>query len=131
MSVFDDRGNIRTGRAWTYGLILLAIAAGITFAIVHAYLNSTRNVTVNIRDKARVCSSGNSGCQYLIYTDHGTFKDTDSYLSGKFSSSDLYGQLDRGGEYELKVRGYRVPFLSEYPNVLEVVSTIHAGSVTG
>lgn len=91
MSVFDDRGNVRTRRAWTYGITVGAVVLGITFVIAHAYLGSTRNVTVNVRDKARVCSSGNSGCQYLIYTDHGTFKDIDSYLSGKFSSSDLYG----------------------------------------
>jgi len=106
------------------GLIVAsAVSAGIAMGI-HAYTSSDRQVTVTVQNENRVCTgSGNSvSCQYLIYTSGGTFKDTDSLLAGKFSSSDLYGQLQIGHTYTLEVRGYRIPFLSEYPNILRIVA---------
>lgn len=105
--------------------LVAAVVATLAGVAIHAYTSSTRQVTVTVTNEARVCSSdGNNGvtCQYLIYTSGGTFKDTDSLLAGKFSSSDLYGQLQNGHTYTLEVRGYRIPWMSEYPNILRIVS---------
>lgn len=79
-----------------------------------------REVTVTIEDKERVCDGENS-CKYLVFTDQGTFENTDSLLTGKFDSSDVYGRLKEGRTYTLKVAGYRQGFLSMYPNILEIV----------
>jgi hypothetical protein len=104
--------------------IVAAVIATLIGVAIHAYASSTRQVTVTVTNEARVCSNdGNSvSCQYLVYTSGGTFKDTDSLISGKFSSSDLYGQLVNGRTYTFEVRGYRIPFMSEYPNILRIVS---------
>lgn len=109
---------------YTVGLIAASIVSVLIAWGIHAYFASDRQVTVTVQNEARVCSgSGNSvSCQYLVYTTGGTFKDTDSLISGKFSSSDLYGQLQTGHTYTLEVRGYRIPILSEYPNILRIVT---------
>jgi len=104
-------------------LVACAVSAGFAVA-VHAYFSSDRQVTVTVTNEARVCSNDGSSvsCQYLVYTSGGTFKDTDSLASGKFSSSDLFGQLQNGHTYTFEVRGYRIPWMSEYPNILRIVS---------
>ena len=80
-----------------------------------------REVTITVQDKERVCESGNSSCKYLVFTDKGTFQNSDSLLSGKFDSSDVYGRLDEGKTYVVKVAGFRQGILSMYPNIIEVV----------
>lgn len=109
---------------YTVALFAASIISALTVVAIHAYTSSDRQVTVTVQNEGRVCTgSGTSvSCQYLIYTTGGTFKDTDSLIAGKFSSSDLYGQLQTGHTYTLEVRGYRIPIMSEYPNILRIVS---------
>lgn len=106
---------------WALSVAVLITLVG--FAVT-AWLASDRQVTVTVNNEARVCTgSGNSvSCKYLVYTSGGTFEDTDSLLSGKFSSSDLYGQLIDGQSYTFEVRGWRVPVFSHYPNIIRIVS---------
>jgi len=81
-----------------------------------------REVTVTVEEKERVCESGNGGCKYLIFTDQGTFQNSDSLLEGKFDSSDVYSDLKVGKTYVVKVAGFRQGILSMYPNIIEVVA---------
>jgi hypothetical protein len=100
--------------------VAIAVAVLLVFAIgipmCSSYLKH-RNVSVVVNDKERVCS-GNNHCKYLIYTDHGTFKITDSLFAHRFSSSDAYGKIKRCHKYDLEVYGWRLPALSDYPNVI-------------
>lgn len=48
------------------------------------------------------------------------FENTDMLFKGKFNSSDVQAKLEIGKEYTITTYGYRVPFLSMYPNVAEV-----------
>jgi hypothetical protein len=83
--------------------------------------------TIHVTDKERVCDSNSDGsrdCQYLIYTDEGTYKNVDSILNGKHNSSDLYGKLKRDHAYSVKVEGYRSGWQSEYPNIIEIVEEV-------
>lgn len=112
-------------RNWGGGLLLI-LGLLVVVALVAAYpvalVNSKRDVTITVTDKQRVCESGGGSCKYLIYTDKGTYKDTDSLLFGKWSSSDLYGNLKRGHTYTVERSGWRVPFFSAYPNILRIKS---------
>lgn len=125
-AIFAARRRQRRAKiiSYTVGLLVAAAVSVLVAWSIYAYTSSTRQVTVTVANEARVCTgSGNSvSCEYLIYTSGGTFKDADSLISGKFSSSDLYGQLQIGHRYTLEVRGYRIPILSEYPNILRIVS---------
>lgn len=55
---------------------------------------------------------------YLIFTDHGVFRNDDAGWFMKYNSSDVYGNLDIGKRYHLKVYGWRIPILSMYPNIV-------------
>lgn len=81
------------------------------------------DVTFTVKDKGRVCDSGNSSCYYLIYTDKGTFKDSDSLMNGKFNSSDVYGSITVGKTYNATVYGWRNGFLSMYKNIVDIHPT--------
>jgi hypothetical protein len=96
-------------------IVLLGIAAGVAFF----YYTSTHSETITVQDKERVCSTSRS-CEYLVWTDKGVFKNADETLGLKFDSSDVQGHLRVGGTYQVKVRGYRIPLLSQYPNIVEV-----------
>lgn len=45
----------------------------------------------------------------------------DSLLMFKFDSADVQAKIHQGEEYEFKLRGYRIPILSVFPNVDTVV----------
>lgn len=57
---------------------------------------------------------------YLIYTDHGVFRNDDAGWFLKYNSSDFYGNLDVGKHYRLKVYGWRIPIFSMYPNIVRM-----------
>ncbi|MBX9727092.1 MAG: DUF1523 family protein [Rickettsiales bacterium] len=57
---------------------------------------------------------------YLIYTDQGVFRNDDAGWHVKFNSSDVYGNLDKGKRYRMKVYGWRIPIFSMYPNIVRV-----------
>lgn len=100
---------------------LVAIAA--VFVLAGCGTGNDREMTIHVTDKDRVCDSNNE-CQYLVYTDEGTFKNVDSMLNGKWNSSDIQGQLKRDHTYRVKVEGFRSGFLSEYPNIIEIIDEV-------
>lgn len=60
---------------------------------------------------------------YLIYTDHGVFRNDDALWFWKYNSSDFYGNLDKDKRYDLKVYGWRIGFFSMYPNIVRMKET--------
>ena len=58
---------------------------------------------------------------YYVADDEGNaYKITDLPLLFKWDSTDIYNSLEIGEEYEIETTGFRIPFLSEYPNINEV-----------
>jgi hypothetical protein len=120
MRTFNHR---RTGSSSAVPLLIaIAIIVAVTFGC-QAYSGSRERITsATVNSKERVCDSngnGNGGqdCYYLVFTDKGTFKVTDSLFLGRFNSSDIYGQFRPDHVYNFDVIGWRVPFFSTYQNV--------------
>ena len=64
--------------------------------------------------------------KYLIYgqdaeENYYVFENTDNLLRLKVDSSTIYAKIKTGKTYKFTVVGYRVPFLSWYENIIEVV----------
>lgn len=115
------RGRLGIGMWITIGLVFFLIVGVVWFS---AYQASERTLDTVVTGKERVCetTSDGSDCKYLVFTDDGTFKVTDGYTGSggiRFSSSDLYGQIEEGPA-TLTVIGWRVPIFSSYPNIVEV-----------
>lgn len=75
---------------------------------------------LQVSDKERVTTGtgADTKSEYLIFTQQETFKNTDSWLALKFSSSDVYGSIQKGQTCDFKVTGLRIPFFSSYRNIL-------------
>jgi hypothetical protein len=103
-------------------VIAVLIAVGVLIAVATGYFDREM-VTTTVLDKERVCDSdadGNATCQYLIFTENGTYRLTDSIFAGRFSSSDAYGRIKRCHRYEIESYGFRFGLTSTYPNITEV-----------
>jgi len=96
-------------------LILFAIIFAIGFNI--NWYNSQEIVTITVENKD--IKAGNKSSKYLIWTkENEVFENVDSFLFGKFNSSDLYGQIEVGKTYKVLVAGFRIPFWSMYRNII-------------
>jgi hypothetical protein len=64
-------------------------------------------------------SSGNSN--YRVYTsDCDTLANEDSFFRQKWDSSNVWEQIQAGNIYRFRVVGVRVPWMSQFQNILEV-----------
>lgn len=101
----------------------IAIAALIAVSAWYTY-GTAETVTVRVVKTERVTTgSGDQvSSKYLVFAVGETFQNSDSIWYGKFNSSDLHGRID-SGTYEMKVYGWRVPFLSMYRNIVDAVQT--------
>lgn len=103
------------------GLIIGAAVIGLfilSSSLSFAYYNE-ETVTITVKDKERVVDRDGEEARYLIWSDTGeTFENVDTLIKGKFNSSDLYGQLERGKTYDCIVHGWRNGFFSMYRNII-------------
>lgn len=80
-------------------------------------LGTVGHVDVEI-DRKEAVSHGES-TKYLIYPEKGEpLQNEDALFHGKFNSSTVYGEIEKGKCYRFKVYGWRVPFLSMYKNIV-------------
>lgn len=83
----------------------------------YAFAHNDRTLTCTVTDKDR---GGDEG-SYRVYTEEcGQLANEDSMWRGKYDSADVWQDLKVGETYKLHVVGYRIPFLSQFPNVLSV-----------
>jgi hypothetical protein len=105
---------------FTWIFILLIVLVGVGTSI---YLTLTVNYVneVKVTGKERIVESSgdNVDSYYLIFTNKETFKNEDSFIHGKFNSSDFQAKMEMDSVYNIKVSGKRIPFLSMYRNILE------------
>ena len=110
------------------GFVLIAIvtvAVLLSGVIVHYATQTEVQFTVDHRERVISRNSeGKTTARFMIWgeTEQGieVFQNTDSLLSFKFNSADLYGRMREGAECVAKVNGFRVPFLSMNRNILAV-----------
>jgi hypothetical protein len=101
-------------------LVVAMIVGGIAFEI-SSYTN-VNTIEAKVEGKERIVKKSGDDIEsfYLVYTDKGTFKLEDDMFRGNFYSSDVYGKLKQDSTYKFKTAGYRIGFMSEYPNIIEV-----------
>ncbi len=103
-------------------IVPVLIILGIGGDAWHAY-GTVQTITVEVTDKDRVVTGGENPTSYwLVFTrEHDVLKNADSTWHWKFNSSSIQGRLERGKTYRLKIYGWRIPFLSAYPNIISIV----------
>ena len=101
-------------------LVVAIIIGSIAFSI--SSYNNVETVTAKVEGKERITEQSGDRINsfYLVYTDKGTFKLEDDMFRGNFYSSDVYGKLRQDSTYTFKTSGYRIGYMSSYPNIIEV-----------
>lgn len=108
----------------TLGIILagvLVLALLSTNAIIH--FTTMEEVAFEVEHRERVIIDKND-TRYMVWANMGNrtevFQNTDSILSLKFNSADLYGEMMPGRECVATVNGFRIPWASMNRNILTV-----------
>ena len=84
----------------------------------NGYLNN-KEITITVNDKY-IKRSGEQDIYLVVDENKNTYKITDLFLKFKFNSTDLYNELEVGKTYKVKISGFRVKILSEYPNINKI-----------
>jgi len=101
------------------GLVTIVLIGMIAFNF--ARFSKKETVTTTVTDKERIVQKSGETLDsyYLIYTEDGTYKLEDELLYGNFRSSDWYGKIKVDSTYEFTTIGFRIGFMSEYPNIVK------------
>lgn len=103
-------------------IVIFVIALGINIYRPFNKASDMREVTATVTDKA--VKNYDSDSKYLIFTEDkdgniATFEITDSWIAGRFNSSDVYAAIKVGNTYTFTIGGSRNELLSWYPNIYE------------
>jgi hypothetical protein len=115
------RSSVAIGIFAFVGLTVVA-----TPIVIHYSTMNTVSFAVEHRERAvSQNSDGQASSRYMVWgqlEDGSTevFENTDSLLSLKFNSADLYGRMSEGRVCQATVNGFRIPFLSVNRNIIDV-----------
>lgn len=98
---------------------VLALAVGVGFGVKNALHEDVETCTVT--SKERLPKGGDAGgFDQRVYTEEcGVLTVGDSLFAGHFNSADTWNSIEEGHTYRLTARGYRVGFLSMFPNIVK------------
>lgn len=109
-------------------LPLAVVLMALPLAACEQLHKDTATFTLESKDRQCHVSDGTSSCAYMLFgTDGQVFRNEDALVLGdkwKVDSSSLQATLHVGKTYKVSTIGWRIPWLSMYPNV------IHAEEVT-
>ncbi|KKP38460.1 MAG: hypothetical protein UR28_C0016G0013 [Candidatus Peregrinibacteria bacterium GW2011_GWF2_33_10] len=77
------------------------------------------NNTIHEGSDGRHYTTTDVSTQWIVATDQGTLQNSSAWLSGKFDSSEIQGDLKEGQKYLFKIYGWNIGFDRYYPNILE------------
>lgn len=105
----------------TIGIILIIIGF-LSPKIIKNF--NKREVIVTVTDKNVNFARDTADSKYLIYTKNENeeimvFEITDTLIYKRFNSADYYAGIETGKKYKFTITGYRIPFLSMYPNIIK------------
>jgi len=98
-------------------LFVVALVAFFVFAIFVQPLGNQQTFTATI-EKTYI-DGGNT--YFVLKMPDGSLmphENTDNWFFGKFNSGDFLVRLEVGQTYSFKTVGYRIPFLSCFPNII-------------
>ena len=115
MSYYDIER--KTNRVFLISGLIIAL---IIFISILPIFHTTTYTNVIVVDKSY--SGESDGYLVWVEDENGVqyeLQNEDIILKGKFNSSTIQGKLKEGEKYNIKAVGWRIPFFSCYPNIVE------------
>lgn len=111
----NERGDYEIAGAILVLILLLVFGGG--YALAKNSHREVRTCTVVDKDRTRT----ENGSDMRIYTENcGVLQVSDTLFGGQFNSSDVYSQIKPQHTYKFTTAGWRVSFLSMFPNIINV-----------
>lgn len=117
----------------TVGYVVFMVAVVIVASVmgfmqlIYRPIDKTGDIREIYGEVTRVAvkNEGKSKGKYLVFTENENgemqvLEVSDSWLKGRFNSSDVWGNIKEGKAYKFTVGGSRNEFWSWYPNIYEV-----------
>ena len=106
-----------TGAIVILVIIAIAIISLISWAVVDYQQQFQRTITVCSKESVAV----EGGAEYRIYGADDTYVMKDTLIGGvRFNTANAYGKIKEGTTYDATLKGWRLPIISAFPNILEV-----------
>lgn len=100
-------------------ILFLVIVPTLLIASIINYIHVI-NIEGTVIDKYSK-KSGKSDKFYIVVQQNDdtekVITNTDGILMMKFNSADIQAEIKKGEKYNFTLRGYRIPFLSLFPNI--------------
>ena len=97
-------------------LVVLLIIGVFGYSLMYSLTTGAETITI----KEKWVKYQDEDAKYLISsTNDQVFQITDTFIKWRFDSSNLYARLNEGQTCKIKTQGWRLPFLSDYKNILE------------
>lgn len=123
----EDQDPLLDPKTWGV-LISIFLTAQISWLLVYRVSAQVTTITVTHRERITQQSENSTRSYYLVWSHEGeVFKVTDDWRFFTWNSSDRYSQLKEGTVAQVKVAGWRIPFLSWYRNIVEVQAIYATG----
>jgi hypothetical protein len=99
-------------------VVLAVLFIGFPVYTVASYKH-VQHMTCTVTDKDRAANN-NGGSDMRVYTKEcGNLVVADATFRKNFHASDTYAGIKVGRTYRVETIGFRIPFLSEFPNIME------------
>lgn len=106
-----------------FAVVAIAMTAIVGFG-VYRLTAGRQTVTCTVTDKDHTIASDKSGSHpvYRVYTtDCDVLNVEDNFFLGVFNSASIYGRIQPGHTYKFDTVGWRVPILSQFPDIASAV----------
>jgi hypothetical protein len=98
-------------------IIYLVLILFVIFVLIPLNYTNGQDRVIHIKSVTNVTGEHTT---YKVFTKEGVFSNADRWLIGKFNSSDLQNEMMGKKECKVHTMGYRIPFLSSYPNITKI-----------
>lgn len=100
-------------------IVVITFIVGLFVAPIVIQYNHKQEFEGTITDKYNK-RDGDKDKFYIVLDNKTVLKNQDLLFKGRFNSSDVQATLKNGDKVKVKTIGYRVHFLSMYPNIYEI-----------
>lgn len=96
-------------------VVVIIFLGSLVFTMANCFSHSPGTFTITSKE----IYYNSNGSKLLIFTDKTTYTVSDSIINWRWDSADVYGKLEIGKTYSATLQGWRIPFLSMFPNIID------------